>query len=110
MIGIGLDKFFEDITIQRATASTDDWGHPLYTYADHHTVRGRLRPLSAKEVYASNKIAPQGTYRLYTRSSDVLPTDRISYGGKVFEITGIYDPMFFGWFYQVECTEYEVNG
>lgn len=97
----GVDKYFESITVQRMTSSTDSWGNPVAVWSDYSTIQGRIRQLNSKELF-QQKDSAVASHRLYTRHLGLLITDRIKYNSKIYEVKGINNVMHFGEFVQVE--------
>lgn len=99
----GIEKYYVDILIQRSTAGVDTWNNPIQIWADHLTIKGRMRQLNAREQYASKKDTYFASNRLYCRLSDIQKNDRVVLNGKTYEVKAVNDVMEMGALMQVEC-------
>lgn len=99
----GIEKHFVDVLIQRSTQGVDNWNNPVQVWADHLTIKGRMRQLNAREQFVSKKDSYFASYRLYCRPVDIQKNDRIVSSGKTYEVKGINDVMEMGILMQVEC-------
>lgn len=88
----GLDR---RITIQRATVTYNEFNDPIETWGDLTTVWAKRRDASATESYRAQEVGAQITTRFTIRWSttveSVTPTDRISFDGRLYNITAVRD-------------------
>jgi hypothetical protein len=82
----------EQVTRQRATASTDGYGDPALSWATPDTatfdVRG-VEPVSSTEDNDGRQAVITG-YRLYLAAgADVLPGDRVVLRGATYDVEGL---------------------
>ena len=95
-------KHFEPISIERKTVVHGQWG-PEESWQPHLVVQGRIRQLSGAEVFTSRQDTPISTHRLYTFPADIRESDRIAYGGKIFNVLNVNNVQNRGRLMQVDC-------
>ena len=85
------------ITIQRATTTLNEFNEPIETWTDHATVWAKRSDASAVESYRTQEVGAEITARFIIRRStqvhDVNPRDRVSFNGKVYNITRVSEPV-----------------
>ena len=88
----------EQIRLQRATATQDDYGAEVRTWTTYATVYASVLPNKRAtdlerylEAVARERQRNQYTVMTYHRT-DVLVTDRILWGAQVLDIEQAYDP------------------
>ncbi len=101
MVG-NIEAYYETVEIERKTVIDGTWG-PETTWATHIVVQGRMRQLNGNERFTSGKDTTFSTHRLYCDPADILPTDRISYDGRKYDIHAVNDVMNFDRLMQVDC-------
>lgn len=80
------------LTIQQATEARDSYGQPVATWSTWKQVYGKLWPISGRERFLAAQTHAESNYRARIRWLDGLTTKhRISFGGRVFDITYIAD-------------------
>lgn len=78
------------IEIQRYTETTNDFGEVEQSWSTFLTTRAEIKPLTAKEIFASNTLISEVTHKITVRYEvDIKPTDRVVFKDKVFNITGV---------------------
>lgn len=78
------------ITIERETLTDDGAGGKLSTWATLATVWGEVKPMNGSELLARGGVVAVSKVRFTIRNSLALSeTDRISWGGKVYNIREI---------------------
>lgn len=102
----GIDKYFVSIQIQRSTQSTDSWGNPIQTWANHIVVQGLFRQTNGSEPYTNSKDTPTSTHRLYCRLADIKVTDGVLYKNVLYKIVRVNNVMEFDELMQVDCEVY----
>lgn len=89
----GAGKLDRRITIERATTSRNGFNEPIETWGALATVYAGKADISAAEALRAQEVGAQITTRFTVRYSDitatVTPTDRISFGGRLFNITAV---------------------
>lgn len=80
------------ITIQRATVARNGFNEPIETWGTLATVFANKADASASESYRAQEVGAQITTRFTIRwsgtVSDVNARDRITFGARVYNITG----------------------
>jgi SPP1 family predicted phage head-tail adaptor len=83
------------MTIQRATVTLNEFNEPVETWSDHARVWTRRRDASATESYRAQEVGAQITARFTVRWSsqteDLNPRDRLSFDGRLYNITAVRD-------------------
>lgn len=83
------------MTIQRATTTLNEFNEPIETWGDLATVWAKRRDASATESYRAQEVGAQITARFTIRWSSVVasvnPRDRLSYDGRLYNITAMRD-------------------
>ena len=79
------------ITIQQLTTTQDaNTGEGIESWADHVTLWADVRPLNAREYIAAAATQAQLNAMVTIRyRSDIVPTMRIVYNGKTYNIDGV---------------------
>lgn len=79
-----------EITIERATDARGTSGAVTKTWATLATVPAEVRPKRGREFFAAGQVAGEvdTVFRIYWRS-DITVKDRISYGGRTYDITSL---------------------
>ena len=77
------------VTLLREKKTSDGQGGYLTDYLARATVWAKITPLSAKTIDQYEQLSPEILHRILIRHRrDVAVTDRIEYGGRVFEPIG----------------------
>jgi len=91
MRGAGALK--QRIALQRATTTANAFNEPVETWATFATVFASRRDASASETYRAAEIGARISARFTIRRSsdvaDVTPRDRLTLGGRSFDITAV---------------------
>ncbi len=83
-------KLDRRITIQRATAASNDRNEPIQTWSDLVTVWAQQRPNRGQERFTAQEIAGQSVMTFHIRYREGLSVkDRISYQDKIWDILDI---------------------
>lgn len=83
-------KLKHRLILQTPTQTQGATGEVTTTYETAATVWGSLRPMSAKEIVASNQTVEERNYQAVIRYYSSLTTEwRISNDSKTYEIIGI---------------------
>lgn len=81
------------IVIERATSTTNAYNEPVKTWSTHLQLPAKRSDASDGERFASGQLGSYLMTRFVVRSSvatrGILPTDRISHEGKIWNIQGI---------------------
>jgi SPP1 family predicted phage head-tail adaptor len=93
MLKSPIGKMDRKIVIQRATATSDAFNEPINSWATHATVWARYEPVRDVERLQGDEIASAITARFTIHHSsdvsDVDTTDRISFDGRIFDISHV---------------------
>jgi SPP1 family predicted phage head-tail adaptor len=82
-----LDK---KISIQRESRTPDGAGGYLLSWVDFASARAYIKPLSGREAVQAERIQASVTHRFAMRyKAGILPSDRIVYAGRVFNIRAV---------------------
>ena len=80
----------QTILIERATLTPDGSGGNTKAWVTHKTLRAKISPLSGKERVYASRLEANITHRLLIRyTTDILPSDRINFNGRYFNIRAI---------------------
>jgi SPP1 family predicted phage head-tail adaptor len=83
------------IDLQRATKAQTNTGAIERTWATFGRVWADVNPLRGDEAQAAMQLEARTTHRIRMRrtpaSATLTPADRIAWGGRLFEITGVID-------------------
>lgn len=78
------------IVIQTPTQTKDSEGYANSSWATFATVWAAVKPMAGRELIMAGVNAPQNSVQFTIRYlAGVLPTMRISYGGKYYNITNV---------------------
>ena len=91
----GAGELDRRITIQRATTTLNEFNEPIVTWTDLTTVWAKRRDASATESYRAQEVGAEITARFTIRWSSVAesvnPSDRLSFDGRLYNITAVRD-------------------
>ena len=80
------------VTFQSLTTADDGYGGTVETWGDTATVWASVEPLSGFERIQAMQVSPRLSHRVVMRyRADVDAGDRLSYDGRVFDITAVID-------------------
>lgn len=84
-------KLRHRVTFQEKTATADEYGGQVVTWADIATnIAASINPLSMRELMAAQAVQNEGQFRIVTRYvSGVVPSMRIVFGERVFNIVSV---------------------
>ena len=74
------------INIERYTESIDEYGQPIKTWQNIHTVRANVRQTTGKERFINAEKISTSTHIFKLRYLDATTLDRINYNGKYYDI------------------------
>jgi SPP1 family predicted phage head-tail adaptor len=81
------------IVLQRATFAPNGFNEPVATWSDLITVWGTVYQVTDVEQFRAQEIGAEATTRITIRYSsevaDLGPTDRVAFGGREYNITGV---------------------
>lgn len=81
------------VVLQRLTETRGPTGDLVKTWADQPEIWAAVEPLSGREYWQAQQVAAETTIRVRIRySSGVVPTMRVKYGTRTFEVLSIIDP------------------
>lgn len=96
MTKIGAGDLDREVTIQRATATTNEYNEEILAWADFKTVRAMRRDASDRqriEMMAAGQVGAfqvsRFTIRSTTETRTITPVDRLVHEGKTWAIHGI---------------------
>ncbi len=96
-----IERYFDEITLEKPTTTTDEWGQPTQTWTPQ-VILGRLRQLSGREMVMGSKDQIIVSHRLYCVTDEVAEIDRIVHKGRTYHVVRVNDVMDFGRLYQVD--------
>lgn len=90
--------------IERPTTINSN-GVASISYSTVDNVEGRMRPLSADEIFSAEKMEYKATNRFYCGIVDINEKDRIidTNNNLTYEVKRIIDPMDMQLFLQIDC-------
>lgn len=81
------------ITIERAADGVDGFGQPVKTWSTLATVWALVQPLRGGERFSAQQTVANVDHRIITRYrsdlAELTPKDRITWGGRVFDVTAV---------------------
>ena len=75
------------ITLQEPVETQNDYGEPVTSWQDVLSCRASIEPLSAREFFASQQTKADVTHKVRLRYLPVVPTMRLLFGTRVFNIS-----------------------
>jgi SPP1 family predicted phage head-tail adaptor len=85
-------KLRHQITIQRKSLTTDEYGGPVETWADVDTVWASVEPLSGRELANAQTVNAEITTRITMRYlAGVIAADRIVFEGRFYNLQSVID-------------------
>lgn len=87
-----IGKYNRIIALQRKTQTPDAYGGQTDAWATYASVWAAVKPLKGRELIAAQAAQSAMANRFEMRyRSDVLPSDRIQFGGKNYDIEAVLD-------------------
>lgn len=81
------------ITIEQYSEDVDDYGQAIKTWTTHAQPFAAVEPLNGNELFASSQYNAKVTTRIrFPYQSGVIPSMRIQYGGRLFNIESSINP------------------
>lgn len=81
-----------NITVQVATNTQDSMGSVTRTWATFKAVRASIQPIRGNESIAASQIVAEATHMIQIRYlAGLLPSMRILYGARIFQIKSAAD-------------------
>lgn len=102
-------RLLHTLTIERPTDGiVDGYNNPTTTYAELATVAGLVQPKNAREVAQLNQAgATVSTYTIYTRPTEIQPSDRVRVDAGpmagTYEVDGVRDAAGLGHHYEIDA-------
>ena len=86
-------KLHHRVTIQAKSLTVDDYGGAVETWADVASVAASVEPLQGRELASAQTVNAETTTRIGTRYlAGVIPSNRIIFEGKFYNIQSVVDP------------------
>jgi SPP1 family predicted phage head-tail adaptor len=86
-------KLRHRITIEAPTASQDEYGEPIPTWAPLFTVWAAREDLAGREYFAAAQIQSEVTTKFRIRHRDGITAKmRVNDGGRLYDIAAVQDP------------------
>jgi len=80
------------IKLQRKTVVENSYGEPIETWVDLATVWAEYLPARSVERYAATQMMAEVDTRWRIRyRTDLTPIDRLSYAGRLYDVTGVVE-------------------
>jgi len=79
------------VIIERKTDARGTYGEPVATWATLLTVWAGIKPVSGNEQVQGGQLDATATHSITMRHTDILSTDRINFGGRIFNIVSVLD-------------------
>ena len=100
----------ERVTIQRRSVTRDAIGAQIEAWQVRMSVYAKVAPMGAGEQYRRQQIQAKADWKVVIRyTGDVIPSDRVSWRGRTFEIKGILNPDMRRRFLELACEELQVE-
>jgi len=81
------------ITFQQESLAADGQGGSTRSWSTRASAFASMKPLRAEERFYNEQLNHTGTHQFTIRyRTDLDETDRIKFGGKFYQITGIINP------------------
>lgn len=94
------------IIIERAAKTPDGSGGNTIVWNTHITLRAKISPLSGRERVYAQRLEADITHRILFRYiTDILPSDRINFNGRYFQIRSILNLEEGNCFLELSCEE-----
>ena len=99
------------VMIQTYEATLNEWNEPVQTWKDWKQVWVSIEPISGREYWAKHQAQAEVSHRIRMRYiPGVLPTMRIVYGDRIFEIESVIDWEERNEYLQLMCKEVVQGG
>ena len=95
------DYYTHDITLYSLTVANSS-GEIVETWSTGTAIKGRIRPLSANEMYLQNKRTVIATHRMYCDYQTVDETYKAVWGTSTYQVIGVQVPFNANRFMQID--------
>lgn len=86
-------RLTEYVSLQRATNTQDDTGAVTRTWSTFAFVWAQIDTLSERERLVAAQLVVDATHRVIIRYDDqITPVDRVLWGTRVLDVSGVLDP------------------
>lgn len=85
-------KRTKKITIQRSTDARGSYGEVTESWATLSQPYANIKPMTGGETIQGGQVDAKVTHMITLRKTDVTPDDRISYSGRIFNISRVFNP------------------
>jgi SPP1 family predicted phage head-tail adaptor len=83
-------KMDRRISLLRRSLARNEHGEQVETFTEYATVWAEKRDVNGREYFTAQQVVAENTARFFIRyRSDVLLTDRISCGGRTYNLTHV---------------------
>ena len=107
---IGAGDLRERVTIQRRSVTRDAVGAQIEAWQVRMTAYAMVAPMGAGEQYRRQQIQAKADWKITVRyTGDVIPSDRVNWRGRTFEVKGILNPDMRRRFLELACEELQVE-
>jgi len=104
--GLNPGRLRHRVELHAATTTRDGYGQPKETFAKYADVWASIESLSGREFVQAEQVNGEITHKVIIRhQSDLVRTDRIIYGTRIFEIVRILNIEERGRYQELECKE-----
>jgi len=79
------------VTIQRKAESQDSQGGEIDVWVNILVTRASINPVTGRELYLDNHILNDVDQIIGMRFTDIIPADRIIFGGRIFDVKKALD-------------------
>lgn len=104
-------KLRHKVTIQQPTLATNSIGEATKTWSTYAQAWANVQPLTGRELFASQQVNAEQTVRITIRAlSGVVPTMRVLFDGRYYEILSVIDREERGIYMELMCSEGLISG
>ncbi|HII3799618.1 TPA: phage head closure protein [Pasteurella multocida] len=103
---MNIGKLRHRITIQRQVNTLNEYGASVTVWRDVKTVWAEVKPLSGREYFSAQQVQSEITTQIFIRYlPGVLPTMRVKFGSRFFEIVSVINASERDIYLQLMCKE-----
>lgn len=83
-------KLRNKISLEREVVTPDGFGGSSHVWVEIKTFRAYIKPVSGSERLHSQRLEASMSHKVFIRyNNDIMPTDRINYNGRFFQIRAV---------------------
>ncbi|MFC1121884.1 phage head closure protein [Pasteurella multocida] len=103
---MNIGKLRHRITLQKQVNTLNEYGASVTEWHDVKTIWAEVRPLAGREYFSAQQVQSEVTTQIFIRYlPEILPTMRVKFGERFFEIVSVINANEQNIYLQLMCKE-----